>query len=193
MNTSNSKTILYIAMSLDGYIARLDGTFDWLLDVEGDGGDNGYATFYETIGSVVMGRSSYEAVLTMPGDFPYADRPTYVLSRSEQPPAPHVQFTTESVKTLIPQLKQSFEGDVWILGGGQLVHSVMEQQLLDEIEVAIIPKVLGEGIPLFPMGTVPTLLKTIRTQTLGQIISIRYEVQCHLATEGSLELNDQTR
>ncbi|MNW69879.1 hypothetical protein D3C74_490080 [compost metagenome] len=62
----------------------------------------------------------------------------------------------------------------------------MEQQLLDEIEVAIIPKILGEGIPLFPKGTVPTLLKMIRTQTLGQIISIRYEVQCNLATEGSL-------
>ena len=68
MNNSNSKAILYIAMSLDGYIARLDGTFDWLLDVEGDGGDNGYAAFYQTIGSVVMGRSSYEAVLTIPGN-----------------------------------------------------------------------------------------------------------------------------
>lgn len=192
MNISNSKTILYIAMSLDGYIARLDGTFDWLLDVEGDGGDNGYAAFYRTIGSVVMGRSSYESVLTIPGEFPYADRPTYVLSRSEQPPAPHVQFITENVATLIPRLKQSSKGDVWILGGGQLVQSVIEQQLLDEIEVAIIPKVLGEGIPLFPKGTVPTLLKTIRTQTLGQIISIRYEVQGHLATEDSLELDDQT-
>ncbi|MGO4529077.1 dihydrofolate reductase family protein [Paenibacillus sp. 2TAF8] len=193
MDTSNSKTILYIAMSLDGYIARLDGSVDWLFDVQGDGGDNGYAAFYQTIGSVIMGRSTYEDVLTLSEDFPYSDRPAYVLSRSEQPSAPHVQFTSENVETLISRLKQTYEGDVWVVGGGQLVQSVMEQQILDEIEVAIIPKVLSEGIPLFPKGTVPTLLKTIRTQTLGQIISIRYEVQRHLATKASIELDDQTR
>lgn len=173
----DNKTILYIAMSLDGYIARLDGSVDWLFDVEGDGGDNGYADFYQTVGSVVMGRNTYEEVLTLSEEFPYADRPTYVLSRSEQPPAPHVQFTTETVDTLIPRLKQNSDGDVWIVGGGILVEAVLAQKLLDKIEVAIIPKVLGEGIPLFPTGTVPSQFKMIRTQTLGQIISIRYKVQ----------------
>ncbi|MEK4663668.1 dihydrofolate reductase family protein [Priestia sp. FSL H7-0729] len=175
MNTN--KTILYIAMSLDGYIARLDGSVDWLFDVEGDGGDNGYAAFYQTIGSIVMGRNTYEEVLTLSEEFPYADRPTYVLSRSEQPPAPHVQFTTETVDTLIPRLKQDSDGDVWIVGGGILVEAVLAKKLLDEIEVAIIPKVLGDGIPLFPTGTVPSQFKMVRTQTLGQIISIRYVVQ----------------
>ena len=63
------------------------------------------------------------------------------------------------------------------MGGGLLVEAVLAQKLLDEIEVAIIPKVLGDGIPLFPTGTVPSQFKMIRTQTLGQIISIRYEVQ----------------
>ncbi|WFR63807.1 dihydrofolate reductase family protein [Paenibacillus amylolyticus] len=182
MNMKDNKTILYIAMSLDGYIARLDGSVDWLFDVEGDGGDNGYAAFYQTIGSVVMGRNTYEEVLTLSEEFPYADRPTYVLSRSEQPPAPHVQFTTETVDTLIPRLKQNSDGDVWIVGGGILVEAVLAQKLLDEIEVAIIPKVLGEGIPLFPRGTVPSQFKMVRTQTLGQIISIRYKVQ-NSATE----------
>ncbi|MFX3648838.1 MAG: dihydrofolate reductase family protein [Paenibacillus sp.] len=177
MNMKDNKTILYIAMSLDGYIARLDGSVDWLFDVEGDGGDNGYADFYQTVGSVVMGRNTYEEVLTLSEEFPYADRPTYVLSRSEQPPAPHVQFTTETVDTLIPRLKQNSDGDVWIVGGGILVEAVLAQKLLDKIEVAIIPKVLGEGIPLFPTGTVPSQFKMIRTQTLGQIISIRYKVQ----------------
>ncbi|NUU77349.1 dihydrofolate reductase family protein [Paenibacillus xylanilyticus] len=172
----SNKVVLYIAMSLDGYIARRDGSVDWLFDVEGDGGDNGYAAFYQTIGTVVMGRTTYEEVLTLSEDFPYADRPTYVLSRSEQPPAPHVQFTTESVETLIPRLKQASDDDLWIVGGGLLVQAVLEKQLLDEIEVAIIPKILGEGIPLFPTGTVPSHLKMIGTQTLGQIISIRYQV-----------------
>jgi len=173
----SNKVVLYIAMSLDGYIARKDGSVDWLFDVEGDGGDNGYAAFYQTIGTVVMGRTTYEDVLKLSEDFPYADRPTYVLSRSEQPPAPHVQFTTEPVETLIPRLQQASDADLWIVGGGQLVQAVMEKQLLHEIEVAIIPKILGEGIPLFPEGIVPSNLKMIGTQTLGQIISIRYQVQ----------------
>jgi len=173
----SNKVVLYIAMSLDGYIARKDGSVDWLFDVEGDGGDNGYAAFYQTIGTVVMGRTTYEDVLKLSEDFPYADRPTYVLSRSEQPPAPHVQFKTEPVETLIPRLQQASDADLWIVGGGQLVQAVMEKQLLHEIEVAIIPKILGEGIPLFPEGIVPSNLKMIGTQTLGQIISIRYQVQ----------------
>ncbi|WP_416293181.1 dihydrofolate reductase family protein [Paenibacillus illinoisensis] len=173
----SNKVVLYIAMSLDGYIARKDGSVDWLFDVEGDGGDNGYAAFYQTIGTVVMGRTTYEDVLKLSEDFPYADRPTYVLSRSEQPPAPHVQFTTEPVESLIPRLQQASDADLWIVGGGQLVQAVMEKQLLHEMEVAIIPKILGEGIPLFPEGIVPSNLKMMGTQTLGQIISIRYQVQ----------------
>lgn len=173
----SNKVVLYIAMSLDGYIARKDGSVDWLFDVEGDGGDNGYAAFYQTIGTVVMGRTTYEDVLKLSEDFPYADRPTYVLSRSEQPPAPHVQFTTEPVESLIPRLQQASDADLWIVGGGQLVQAVMEKRLLHEMEVAIIPKILGEGIPLFPEGTVPSNLKMMGTQTLGQIVSIRYQVQ----------------
>lgn len=173
----SNKVVLYIAMSLDGYIARKDGSVDWLFDVEGDGGDNGYAAFYQTIGTVVMGRTTYEDVLKLSEDFPYADRPTYVLSRSEQPPAPHVQFTTEPVESLIPRLQQASDADLWIVGGGQLVQAVMDKRLLHEIEVAIIPKILGEGIPLFPEGIVPSNLKMMGTQTLGQIISIRYQVQ----------------
>lgn len=173
----SNTVVLYIAMSLDGYIARKDGSVDWLFDVEGDGGDNGYAAFYQTIGTVVMGRTTYEDVLKLSEDFPYADRPTYVLSRSEQPPAPHVQFTTEPVESLIPRLHQASDADLWIVGGGQLVQAVMEKRLLHEMEVAIIPKILGEGIPLFPEGIVPSNLKMMGTQTLGQIISIRYQVQ----------------
>lgn len=173
----SNKVVLYIAMSLDGYIARKDGSVDWLFDVEGDGGDNGYAAFYQTIGTVVMGRTTYEDVLKLSEDFPYADRPTYVLSRSEQPPALHVQFTTEPVESLIPRLQQASDADLWIVGGGQLVQAVMEKRLLHEMEVAIIPKILGEGIPLFPEGIVPSNLKMMGTQTLGQIVSIRYQVQ----------------
>lgn len=172
---SKRKTILYIAASLDGYIAKPDGSVDWLHNVKGDGGDNGYGAFYASIGTIVMGRSTYEEVLTLTDEFPYVGKPTYVLSRTRQPPAPHVQFTDEDVATLIPKLQQISEGDVWIVGGGKLVQTILEKRLLDEMEIAIIPKILGNGIPLFLVGTLPSDWTMVSTQTLGQIVSVRYQ------------------
>ncbi|WP_028543258.1 dihydrofolate reductase family protein [Paenibacillus taiwanensis] len=169
-----NKVVLYIAMSLDGYIARPDGAIDWLNDIEMDGGDGGYSTFYSTVGTVVMGRLTYDVVLGLSDDFPYADKPCYVLSRTAQPPAPHVTFTDESIQTLIPRLKDTSNGDVWLVGGGQLVHAFLEAQLLDELRITIIPKVLGDGIPLFPQGTVPCTFHLTQTEKIGQMVSLSY-------------------
>ncbi|WP_232698678.1 dihydrofolate reductase family protein [Brevibacillus daliensis] len=173
---SNNKVVLYIAMSLDGYIAKPDGSVDWLYDIEGDGGDNGYSKFYNTVGTVVMGRLTYEEVLALADEFPYAERPCYVLSRSQQVEAPHVTFTNEPLETLIPGLRDQSKGDVWLVGGGQLVQAFLEKKLLDEVCIAMIPKVLGEGIPLFPEGTVPSSFRLIGMEQMGQIVSLSYEV-----------------
>lgn len=173
---NNNKVVLYIAMSLDGYIAKLDGSVDWLYDVEGDGQDNGYGEFYNTIGTVVMGRLTYEEVLKLTDDFPYADKPCYVLSRSKQSPAPHIEYTDEAIETLIPKLKSTSEGDVWLVGGGQLVSAFLEAKLLDELYIAVIPKVLGEGIPLFPQGTIPSTFQLEHMEKIGQFVSLSYKV-----------------
>ncbi|WP_106766250.1 dihydrofolate reductase family protein [Paenibacillus faecalis] len=173
---NNDKIVLYIAMSLDGYIAKPDGAVDWLFDVEGDGKDNGYDAFYKRVGTVVMGRLTYEEVLKLSDEFPYADKPCYVLSRSQQSPQPHVIYTDEDIETLIPKLKQASEGDIWLVGGGQLVSAFLEAKLLDELQIAVIPKVLGEGIPLFPRGTVPSTFQLTQVERIGQIVSLSYKV-----------------
>jgi dihydrofolate reductase len=170
----NNKVVLYIAMSLDGYIAKPDGSVDWLYDVEGDGGDNGYHRFYDTIGTVVMGRLTYEEVLTLVEDFPYADKPCYVLSRSLHDPEPHVVFTDEPVDTLIARLKQISDGHIWLVGGGQLVQAFLAHHLIEEFHIAIIPKVLGDGIPLFPKGTLPRTFRLISIEQIGQIAMLNY-------------------
>lgn len=173
---NNTKVVLYIAMSLDGYIARPDGAVDWLASVEGDGGDNGYAKFYDSVGTVIMGRLTYEEVLKLSDVFPYQGKPCYILSRSEQLPSPHVIFTDENISELISRVKPSSEGDIWLVGGGQMVGAFLEKNILDKIQVAIIPTVIGEGIPLFPPGMVETSLKMTGVETLGQIVSIHYDV-----------------
>jgi len=170
---SSKKVALYIAMSLDGYIAREDGTFDWLFDVEGEG-DNGYAAFYETVGTLVMGRATYSDSIEKMEEFPYPGKPCYVLSRSRGTAAPHVTFTDEAPEALIPRLKAQAAGDVWLVGGGQLVQQFLASELLDVLYIAIIPKVLGAGLPLFPRGTVPTAFRLDRTEQLGQIVMLTY-------------------
>jgi dihydrofolate reductase len=172
---TDNRIVLYIAMSLDGYIAREDGTFDWLFDVEGEG-DNGYAEFYDTIGTVVMGRATYEDMMKELKEFPYAGKPCYVMSRTRIEPAPHVAFTDEDLRMLVPRLKAQSEGDVWLVGGGQLVEQFLAAGLLETMHIAIIPKVLGSGLPLFPQGTIPSTFRLTKVEQMNQIVMLTYAV-----------------
>ncbi|MBT2692251.1 dihydrofolate reductase family protein [Bacillus sp. ISL-55] len=169
-----SKVILYIAMSLDGYIARPDGAVDWLDDVE-SAGDNGYSEFYSKVGTVVMGRKTYEEVLRLTDEFPYGGKACYVLSRHPQERNSHVTFTDEELESLIPRLKEQSDGYVWLVGGGELVQQFLEKQLIDVMELYIIPKLIGEGILLFPKGTLPANFELTGTESYGQIAALKYK------------------
>ncbi|MBT2645111.1 dihydrofolate reductase [Bacillus sp. ISL-41] len=171
-----SNVILYIAVSLDGYIARPDGAVDWLDDVEGEG-DNGYGEFYSQVGTVIMGRKTYEEVLRLTDEFPYAGKPCYVLSRQTMENSPHVTFTDEDLVSLVSRLKKDSNSYVWLVGGGQLVKQFLEKQLIDEIQLYIIPKLIGEGIPLFPDDTPPAEFELTGTGQLGQIASLTYKLK----------------
>ncbi|MEC0183613.1 dihydrofolate reductase family protein [Paenibacillus peoriae] len=174
----SNEVVLYIAVSLDGYIALPDGSVDWLFDVKGDGGDNGYADFYDTVGTVLMGRLTYEEVLKLSDDFPYAGKPCYVLTRSlrEHEQAPHVTFTDEALTELVPRLQEQAEGAVWLVGGGQLVQAFIQEGLLNQAIITIIPKVLGQGIPLFPEGMLPSTFKLEEIERRGDLVMLHYLV-----------------
>lgn len=166
--------VLYIAMSLDGKIARANDQLDWLFDVKGEG-DNGYADFLKTVGAVVMGRKTYEEVLQLSEDYPYPDIPNYILTRSPDRQAEHVTFTDEPIEQLIERLKEEIDQDIWLVGGGEVIKAAMENDLVDRYEIAIAPVVLGEGIPLFPTGTKETKLKLTSHRTSGQFVMVTYE------------------
>jgi dihydrofolate reductase len=171
-----NKVILYIAMSLDGYIARPDGAVDWLDDVEGEG-DNGYGEFYSQVGTVIMGRKTYEEVLKLTDEFPYAGKNCYVLTRQPLESTSYVTFTDEDTETLVSRLKKVSDGYVWLVGGGQLVRQFLEKKLIDEMELYIIPKTIGEGIPLFPDGTPPSDWELTSTGRHGQIAALKFELK----------------
>ena len=169
------KVVLYIAMSLDGKIARSNDQLDWLFAVEGDG-DNGYAEFFKTVGAVIMGRKTYEEVLKLEeGAYPYKDIPNYILTRQPDREAEHVTFTDEPIEELIHRLKGEVDQDVWLIGGGEVIKSAMEHDLIDRYEIAIAPVVLGEGIPLFPEGTKETKLRLTSQRASGQFVMVTYE------------------
>lgn len=145
-----SKTIVYIAASLDGFIARQNGAVDWLDAYQNADEDYGYVEFYASVGAVVMGWNTYEKSLTLPGALD-PNMPTYVVSSMvPQQKSETLHFVSgENLTTLMREIQQSVEKDIWIVGGGKLVQSLMRLDLIDEIILSTIPIVLGNGISLF--------------------------------------------
>jgi dihydrofolate reductase len=148
------KLILYIAASLDAYIARPDGDTSWLHDerftVEGE--DFGYSTLLQGIDTTLMGHGTYKVILGFDMPFPYADKVNYVFSRSSQPATEQVRFVREDVAAFVQRLKQEPGQDIWLIGGGQVNTLLLNAGLIDELIITYVPVILGSGIPLFAAG-----------------------------------------
>ena len=149
------KVVLFIATSLDGFIARSSGDVDWLFQDQNQ--DYGYDSLIAGTDTVVMGRRTYEQILTF-GDYPYHGMSGYVFSttRSGERDA-NVEFVSGDVARFIAGLKaglnagpgENSEKNIWLVGGGKLNQAFLEQGLIDEFILSVHPVILGEGIPLF--------------------------------------------
>jgi dihydrofolate reductase len=148
------KVSAYFAASLDGYIARLDGSIDWLNEASAivpEGEDCGFQAFMEPIDILVMGRKTYEQVLTF-GQWPYGETPVIVLSRnpiSFPVDAPGVvSCSSESPRALCDRLSREGVGHIYV-DGGTTIQGFLAEGLIDEMTVTVIPVVLGKGISPF--------------------------------------------
>ncbi|MBC8040094.1 MAG: dihydrofolate reductase [Opitutaceae bacterium] len=172
------KTTLYIAASLDGFIARTNGDVDWLpVPVEG-GEDYGYAAFLDTVDTLVMGRKSYEQSLTF-GPWPYGGRRCVVFSgtRGGQRDA-QAEFVDGDIAACVRELKaETGQGGIWLFGGAEVVAACLAGDVVDEIILTTVPVLLGEGIRLFPETTWMTRLRLedIRSFADG-LVQQRYAV-----------------
>ncbi|MFD2648587.1 dihydrofolate reductase family protein [Devosia albogilva] len=141
----------YIAASLDGFIVDQNGSLDWLFKYDDmDLGEHDYRTFIKRIRTVVMGRATYDWVAAEPGPWAYQDQRTIVVTHSpiEDPKGP-LEIRSD-IDALIAELRALDDGDVWMLGGGRLQMAFMERGALDELEIYVIPEIIGGGAPLFP-------------------------------------------
>jgi len=151
MNTKR-KVILYIAMSLDGYIAKSDDDISFLSIVEQKGQDYGYAEFVKNVDTVIWGRRTYDQILSFGIPFPHPDKKVFVITRTAKPKKANVTFYSDSLKNLIENLKAQNGKNIYVDGGADIVNELMKQNLIDELIISIIPVLLGCGKPLFQQG-----------------------------------------
>jgi dihydrofolate reductase len=161
----NRKVILYIAASLDGYIAKPNDDLSFLSIVQKEGEDYGYEDFVKTIDTVILGRKTYDWVMTQVSEFPHADKETYVITRTEKAAIGKTSFYTGSLKELILRLKQKEGKNIFIDGGAEVVNALLEDKLIDEMIISTIPILLGEGTRLFKDGRPEQRLDLVSSKT----------------------------
>ncbi|MCU7551430.1 dihydrofolate reductase family protein [Chitinophagaceae bacterium LB-8] len=174
-----SRVILYIATSLDGFIARPDGNIDWLNSVPNPAtGDYGYTELLESIGTMFMGRKTYDEVIGFGIEWPYPGIDTFVVTTDKnlEIKSPNTYLLTENIKDFVTELKKNAEKDIWLVGGGQLITTFINNGLLDRMIITIIPKLIGEGIPLFAENTAETVWKLIKTEPFDTgLVNLTYD------------------
>jgi dihydrofolate reductase len=157
-----SDTVYYAAATLDGYIAEADDTLEWLTEYAGSysGKDaapmkGSYDQFYESIGSLVMGSATYEFVLDHMSEWPYAGKRSWILT-SRELPRPEgagdddlVIGPGEVTELHGEMLDAAGDGDLWVVGGGNVASQFADAGLIDELIVTVTPVILGTGKPLF--------------------------------------------
>jgi dihydrofolate reductase len=143
------KVFLYIAVSVDGYIANSNGDIGFLSIAEKPGEDYGYGKFIENIDTVIMGRKTYDKVAGFGIPFPHADKQTFVITRNIIPSSGKITFYNGNLETLVSGLKQEEGKGIFVDGGSEIINELLKLNLIDEFIIFIIPVLLGEGIPLF--------------------------------------------
>lgn len=154
--SNNSKTVLYIAVSLDGYIAGENDNLSFLSIVEKSGEDYGYADFMKTVDSVVMGKRTYDWIIKNAPQYFHSEKLTYVITHENRQSEENLKFYSGDIFHLIANLKAESNKNIFIEGGADIVNQLIHHRLIDEFYISIIPCIIGKGIKLF-MGEEPFL------------------------------------
>jgi dihydrofolate reductase len=177
------KIIVSIATSADGFIARSDGSVDWL-DLPHAEGDYGMGAFYTSIDTILWGRKTYETTLDfqkkgVPGAAFDTTVKNYVFTRSPAPsPAPAgVEFASETIQAFTTRLRAEKGKDIWMMGGAGIIASFLDEGEIDEFIINVIPTLIGEGIPLIEprRRTVPLTLISCSNFKDG-VVNLHYAV-----------------
>ena len=166
------KVVLYIAESLDGYIATKEDSLDWLFSITGEG-DNGYGEFLPTVDTIIMGRRTYDWVMEAEKvNFPYKGKECYVFSKTQKGKNEFVEFIDTDAAAFVNNLRKQEGKNIWIVGGEKVIDTFMKAQLIDEYIITIAPILIGNGIPLFSTRDFEQKLTLTGVRTFGQFTEL---------------------
>lgn len=170
------QVVLFIAMSIDGYIAGENDNIDFLSVVERPGEDYGYADFKQSVDTLIWGRKTYDKVLTLSPEFLHKDKKVYVLSRSKTGKDEHVTFHNGPVKALIAELQQQPGKNLYCDGGAEVIFELLKESLIDRMIISIIPHLVGKGVRLFKEGGPEQQLTLTRSTSFPSgLVQLWYE------------------
>jgi dihydrofolate reductase len=179
--TKRRKVVVHIATSADGYIARPDGDLEWLTSRPAPKGFYGMGAFMRSIDTTVLGRKTYEVGLRMGAKFDSKSR-TVVFSR-HVPPAdapPGVEFVNGEIGPFVSRLRERPGKDIWLMGGGELIASFLDENAIDKFVISVVPVFIGDGIPLIARRHrhVPLRFDSVESFEDG-LVQLRYHVPNH--------------
>ena len=176
--TKRRNVIVHIATSADGYIARPDGDLEWLTSRPAPAGFYGMNAFMRSIDTKLLGRKTYEESLRMGAKFDSGAR-TIVFSRHAPPAdAPSsVEFVSGAIGPFVSRLREQPGKDIWLMGGGELIASFLDEQAIDEFVISVAPVFIGDGIPLIARRPrhVPLDLHSVERFEDG-LVQLRYHL-----------------
>lgn len=172
------KVILYIAVSLDGYIADDKGAIDWISGQdESVELEDTFTPFFCGVDTVIMGRKTYNQIVTelSPDRWPYEGVTTYVLTHHDQTDdTEYIRFKNMDVCQLVEELRQESGKDIWICGGAKVAERLIEKNMITTYHLAIIPVILGGGVRLFGSSTQKIDLTLVETKKYNGIVEVIY-------------------
>jgi len=178
--TNRRKVIVHIATSADGYIAGPDGDLDWLTSRPAPDGFYGMNTFMKSIDTTVLGRKTYEVSLGLGAKFDARSR-TIVFSRQAPADVPTgVEFVNGAIGPFVSRLREQPGKDIWLMGGGEIIASFLDERAIDEFVISVVPVFIGDGIPLIARRHrhVPLQLQSVERFEDG-LVQLHYLVQTH--------------
>lgn len=174
------KIILYIAASLNGKIARKDGSVDWLESIPNPNNDDyGYSQFYQSIDTTIQGYATYKQVIDWEIKFPYAEKKNYVLTTKQNlNNTEYVEFISKNPLRFLKELKERKGLDIWLIGGGKANTLLLNEGLIDEIRIFLMPIILSDGIDVFETFPKETQLKLVHTISYSSgAVELNYRIE----------------
>ena len=161
------KLSLFIATSLDGYIAKPNDDLSFLRLVEKEGEDYGYAEFTANIDTIILGRKTYDYVLKEIGSSHYdnGERDVFVITRTSRPSTGRTTFYTGNLAELVQRLKSDSGKNIYCDGGAEIINELLQYDLIDEFIISVIPILLGNGTRLFKDGRPEQHLQLVSSKT----------------------------